>query len=60
LEEPTNAEEMKGIIFGDFIKIGVDRENRIYDEIINKDKLKSVLSVRNRDYRIVFIDLNDF
>ncbi len=45
LGEKTNAQEMKGIIFGDFMKIGVDRENRIYDEVLNKDKLKAVLSV---------------
>ena len=46
LKEPTSAQEMKGIIYGDFMKMGVDRENRVYDEIINKDKMKRTLTVR--------------
>lgn len=40
---PTRAADCKGIIFGDFMKMGVARADRIYDEISNKDKLKGVL-----------------
>ena len=43
--ESIKAEDMKGLVYGDFMKMGVDRELRVYDEITNKDKLKQVLSV---------------
>ncbi|ODM98966.1 Dynein heavy chain 6, axonemal [Orchesella cincta] len=43
LKEKTDSEEMKGLIYGDFMKIGSPKEDRIYDEIINKEKLNKVL-----------------
>jgi dynein heavy chain len=42
---PTSADEMKGIIFGDFMKMGINRELRVYDEIVSKEKMKKVLMV---------------
>lgn len=44
LKEKTDAEEMKGLIYGDFMKMGTPREDRIYDEISNKKKLYKVLN----------------
>lgn len=34
------------LLFGDFLQVGVDRENRLYEELKNVEKLKSVLEVR--------------
>ncbi|ESN90843.1 hypothetical protein HELRODRAFT_194633 [Helobdella robusta] len=35
--------ETQSIIFGDFIKIGLPKEERVYDDLTNNDKIKSVL-----------------
>ena len=37
--------KMMGVVYGDFMKGLVEKENRIYDEITNKEKLKQVLLV---------------
>ena len=34
---------MNPIIFGDFIKIGAAREDRVYEELTNIDKVKTSL-----------------
>jgi dynein heavy chain len=44
---PTDVDECKGIIFGDFMKMGTPKSECIYDEIMSKEKLKHVLTVLN-------------
>lgn len=33
------------LLFGDFMQFGAERENRIYEELKNIDKVKSILQV---------------
>jgi len=43
--EKNLIEESSTLLFGDFLIYGIPKENRIYDEIRDIPKLKSVLQV---------------
>jgi len=53
LREPITSEGMKGLIYGDFMKMRVQRENRVYDEIVNKEKLIHILHVSGTTLRVL-------
>lgn len=49
------------LLYGDFIQIGAAKENRIYEELINIQKLKTILQVNmwaNNKYIIFNISQN--
>ncbi|KAM9770210.1 dynein axonemal heavy chain 6 [Menidia menidia] len=42
------------IIFGDFIKVGCERENRLYEELTDMNKIQAVLQEYLNDYNMTF------
>lgn len=52
LKETSDAEELKNLIFGDYMKMGTPREDRVYDEIPNKKKLNKVLNDYLDEYNV--------
>ncbi|KAG7486149.1 dynein heavy chain 6, axonemal [Solea senegalensis] len=42
------------IIFGDFIKVGVDKEDRLYEDLTDMDKIQTVLEDYLNDYNTTF------
>ncbi|XP_037621211.1 dynein heavy chain 6, axonemal [Sebastes umbrosus] len=44
----------KPIIFGDFIKVGAEKENRLYEDLTDMDKIRAVLQDYLDDYNMIF------
>ncbi|KAL7403678.1 hypothetical protein ABVT39_003711 [Epinephelus coioides] len=42
------------IIFGDFIKVGADKEDRLYEDLTDMDKIQAVLQDYLDDYNMTF------
>ncbi|KAM9314768.1 dynein axonemal heavy chain 6 [Pholidichthys leucotaenia] len=42
------------IIFGDFIKVGAEKEDRLYEDLTDMDKIKTVLQDYLDDYNMTF------
>ncbi|XP_070710496.1 dynein axonemal heavy chain 6 [Pempheris klunzingeri] len=42
------------IIFGDFIKVGVEKEDRLYEDLTDMDKIQAVLQDYLDDYNMTF------
>lgn len=40
------------LLFGDFLQFGAEKQNRLYEELKNVDKVKSVLQVRIFPFRL--------
>jgi len=55
--EKDLTEESSTLLFGDFLIYGIPKENRIYEEIKDIPKLKSILQVSfiNLVYKIFYI-----
>ncbi|XP_050294811.1 dynein axonemal heavy chain 6 [Anthonomus grandis grandis] len=54
LPETSLIEDPPILLFGDFMVFGAERENRIYEELKNIDKLKSILQDYLDDFNLMF------